>query len=69
MIGTQRWTPFRGWVHNLWTENCEEHLMMKQPRLSESEYFRRFRWWLRREYRHHLAQEAQREQRRALEPR
>ena len=44
---------FRGWVHNLWIENCEERILYHDgDRMSEQEYFRRFRWWLRREWRH-----------------
>ncbi len=45
-----KWSGFRGWVHNLWIENCNEHEEDRQPTLSEREYFNRHRWWLKREY-------------------
>jgi hypothetical protein len=69
MSSTRPWGPFRGWVHNLWVENCEEHFSLAEPVLSEREYFQKFRWWLRREYRHHLQREQKRQSLQALEPR
>lgn len=45
-------TPFRLWVHNLWIENCEEHNIFGEKRLSSQEYFTRYKYWLKREYRH-----------------
>lgn len=45
-------SKFKSWVHNLWVDNCEERLLFCDDRLTEQEYFRRFKWWLRREYRH-----------------
>lgn len=47
-----KWSPFRGWVHNLWVENCEEHSQAGLPNYREQEYFRKYRWWLKREYKH-----------------
>jgi hypothetical protein len=44
-------TSFRLWLSELWRENCEEHDLWKQPRYSLQEYFARYKWWLRREYR------------------
>lgn len=55
------WSPFRGWVHNLWVENCEEHNLYGGDRFNEAEYFRRYRWWLRREYRYQRAQQIHKE--------
>ena len=55
---------FRGWVHNLWIENCEERILYHDgDRMSEQEYFRRFRWWLRREWRHQQQREQDRKSR------
>jgi len=55
---------FRGWVHNLWIENCEERMLYHDgDRMSEQEYFRRFRWWLRREWRHQQQREQDRRNR------
>jgi hypothetical protein len=49
---------FRGWVHNLWIENCEERLLYNGgQRLDEREYFRLYRWWLRREWRNRQRQD------------
>jgi hypothetical protein len=45
-----KWSPFRGWVHNLWLENCEEHVIAQLPKYQEREYFKLFKWWLKREY-------------------
>lgn len=52
---------FRGWVHNLWIENCEERILYHDgDRMTEQEYFHRFRWWLRREWRHRQQRERER---------
>ena len=57
-------TSFRGWVHNLWLENCEERLLYNGGnRLDEREYFRQFKWWLRREWRHQQKIQAKKESR------
>lgn len=46
-------SKFRSWVHNLWIDNCEERVLYCDgDKLTEQEYFQRFKWWLRREYRH-----------------
>lgn len=44
-------SPFRSWVRNLWLENCEERQIYNDSKLEESEYWNRFKWWIRREYR------------------
>jgi hypothetical protein len=55
-------TPFRNWVHLLWVDNCEERVLYCDgDKLSEQEYFQRFKWWLRREYRHQQKKEIERE--------
>lgn len=45
-------THFRWWVENLWLENCEEHFQYGEPKYSLSEYFNKFKYWLKREYRY-----------------
>lgn len=56
---------FRLWVHRLWVENCEERLVYHDgDRLSSSEYFQKFKWWLRREYRHQIIKEKEADERR-----
>lgn len=55
-----RRSNFRGWVHNLWIENCEERMFYRDgERLDEREYWQRFRWWLRREWRHVQSRQVQ----------
>lgn len=41
---------FRAWVNQLWVENCEEHLRYAEPRLDQKEYFQRYKYWLKRQY-------------------
>jgi hypothetical protein len=55
-------TLFRNWVHCLWLENCEEKVLYGDGNsLTEQEYFQRFKWWLRREYRHQANKELRKE--------
>jgi hypothetical protein len=56
-----KWTPFRGWVHNLWVENCEEHRLYGGELLSPEHYWRQYRWWLRIAYRRQQAEQQRRE--------
>jgi hypothetical protein len=42
---------FRLWVENLWRENCEERKTWQEDQQSIAEYFTRYKWWLRREFR------------------
>ena len=56
-------TESRNWVHNRWLDNCEERMLYSNDnRLSEQEYFRRFKWWLRREYRHQQQREKEQDE-------
>jgi hypothetical protein len=43
---------FRDWIKNIWNEHCEECSAWRETPLSEKDYFSRYKWWLRREYRH-----------------
>jgi len=40
------------WVQNLWIENCEERLIYNQNPLQMKEYWKRYKWWVKREYCH-----------------
>lgn len=51
------WTSFRHWVHNLWIDNCEEHRQYGENPYLEKEYFQRYKYWLKREYRHQIKNE------------
>jgi hypothetical protein len=33
-------------------QNCDEHDGYGQPRMTMAEYFSRYKYWLKREYRH-----------------
>ena len=48
----KNWSPFRAWVHQLWIENCDEHQQYNSTRYGEQEYFQKYKWWLKREYRY-----------------
>jgi len=46
------YTKFRRWVYTVWKENCEEHLQYNEPQYTESQYWQKYRWWLRSRYQH-----------------
>lgn len=50
----KKWTPFRKWVHDLWQENCEEHRQYGENPFLEKDYFQRYKFWLKREYKHQM---------------
>jgi hypothetical protein len=43
---------FRHWVHELWMQNCDEHRESSELPYTQEEYFRMYKYWLKREYRH-----------------
>ena len=43
-------SPFRAWLQNLWMENKDEHAEAGELAMSLEEYFKRYKWWLKREY-------------------
>lgn len=44
---------FRTWLYNMYLDNCEEHRIVRQtPYKDVQDYFKTFKWWLKREYRH-----------------
>jgi len=45
---------FRHWVHELWLDNCDEHRRYQELPFSQQEYFQRYKYWLKREYRHQM---------------
>ena len=44
--------PFRIWLNNIWMSNKDEHAEAGELALPLEEYFRRYKWWLKREYKH-----------------
>lgn len=45
---------FRMWLQEKWFEHKDEQLLLgqKQPDYDLAEYFKRYKYWLKREYRH-----------------
>jgi len=50
-------TRFRLWVQDVWHQNCEEHLTFGEQPYKIQEYWTKYKWWLRREYRHRQLKE------------
>lgn len=44
-------SPFRMWCQNLWQANSDERSEMGFDRITMQEYFKRYKYWLKREYR------------------
>lgn len=47
---------FRRWVHDIWFRNCEEHLTYGEEPYKIQEYWGRYKYWLKREYRYQTQQ-------------
>lgn len=45
-------SSFRRWVGELWRENCEEYLTVSQTPYTMEEYWAKYKYWLKREYRY-----------------
>lgn len=47
---------FRHWCNQKWYEHCDEIFSItgQTPLYDSAEYFRMYKWWLRREYRHEM---------------
>ncbi len=45
---------FRQWCYSMWMEHCDEVESWTRQRVHylSDEYFRKYKWWLRREFRH-----------------
>lgn len=42
---------FRLWVNEIWRQNCDEHLSYRDQAHSLDQYFKKYKYWLKREYR------------------
>jgi hypothetical protein len=42
---------FRQWIEQAWQANCEEREQFREACFSRAEYFQRFKYWLKHEYR------------------
>ena len=47
-------SPFRIWCRNLWIANADERNEMVFDRITLEEYFKRYKFWLKREYKHQI---------------
>jgi len=45
-------SPFRHWVNELWMENREERLLYGEEPATINQYWERYKYWLKREYKH-----------------
>jgi hypothetical protein len=45
-------SEFRQWVRDLWLQNCDEHSNYNELPLSQQEYWTRYKFWLKREFKH-----------------
>ena len=43
---------FRLWVQNIWVENSEEHLYFRENPYTIQQYWEKYKYWLKREYKH-----------------
>lgn len=43
---------FRQWVHELWLANCDEYMEASQLPYTKEQYFAKWKYWLKREYKH-----------------
>jgi hypothetical protein len=43
---------FKLWLYELWQDNCTELEEYHLQRYTLKEYYNKYKWWLRREYRH-----------------
>jgi len=46
-------SAFRLWINNIWMDNCEERICWGESILTSAEYFNKFKWMLKREFKHH----------------
>jgi hypothetical protein len=56
-------SEFRSWVHNLWVDNCEERFLFGETKLDKSEYWNKFKWWIKREYQRRIKLEKEKHER------
>jgi hypothetical protein len=45
-------SAFRLWVNDIWHQNCEEHLTYGEDPYTIKQYWERYKYWLKREYKH-----------------
>lgn len=45
-------SKFRLWLNNIWFDNCAEHRDLGELPYTMQEYFQKYKYWLKREFRH-----------------
>ena len=45
-------SEFRRWVHELWLQNCDEHLEYQELPFTQAQYWNMYKFWLKREFKH-----------------
>ena len=45
---------FRRWVHEMWLENRDELYSLQIKPYNQAEYFNKYKFWLKREYKHQM---------------
>lgn len=45
-------SEFRRWLHELWLQNCDEHREFGEMILTQEQYFKMYKYWLKREFKH-----------------
>lgn len=48
---------FRIWLYELWLHNCDEHRDYNELPFTQEEYFKRYKYWLKREYRFQMKEQ------------
>lgn len=43
-------SQFRHWVRNIWIDNAQERVEFKELPYTMEEYYQKYKWWLKREY-------------------
>jgi hypothetical protein len=49
---TDRTSQFKTWVRYLWIDNCEERLIYGEDPATMKEYWTKYKYWLKREYKY-----------------
>lgn len=58
MASKPKETLFRSWLRNIWLENCREHDDFGELPYTMAEYYQKYKYWLKREFRHQSKRDA-----------
>ena len=51
-VQIDRSSQFRSWVRHIWIDNCEERLTYGEDPATMKEYWNKYKYWLKREYKY-----------------